>query len=138
MDLTIESVDYAPADLYDQQPFSASLLRQLAGPDQPDYWLAALHQPLSWSKAGQQHEITHLVLAARWEGTKIAAGATNLPVGIAYVTDATLLDDARLDFRKCEYVAIGIASDSTNGRRTRPLTEIISGTIARLFGLGGQ
>ena len=38
--------------------------------------------------------ITHLVLTARWVGTSIEPGVKELPVGIAYVTDETLLENS--------------------------------------------
>ena len=108
MDILIDSVDYAPEDLYEQTPVRARLLRKVAGNDRPDYWIAELHAPLSWTKDGTARSISHLVLAARWQGTSILPGAT-LAVGIAYVTDDALLTSDRFDFNQAEYVAIGMA-----------------------------
>ena len=109
MKLRITSVDYAPDDLYEQTPFEAELLRQLPGPDRPDYWLAEVHKPIRWAKDGKEHNVTHLVLAARWVGGVIAPGIHNTPVNISYVTDQNLLTEKRLDFSRCAYVAIGVA-----------------------------
>ncbi len=135
MELTIAGVDYAPEDLYGQVPLVVELLREIPGDDRPDYWLGALKKPVRWLKDNCEREISHLVLAARWEGTRIERGARNLPVGIAFVTDPSLLDDKRLDFRKCAYVAIGISDDTSQGP-AGPLTNILSGNIGRAFGAG--
>ena len=67
-----------------------------------------------------------MVLAARWQGTLIGKGMWCLPVKIIYVVDDSTLDDDVLDYRKCEYVAIGAADDATGTlkqviQRTREL-----------------
>jgi hypothetical protein len=137
VELTISSVDYAPGDLYDQVPLRVALLRQVPGPDRPDYWLGALGEPVRWvSDHKGFFEISHVVLSARWQGTSIGPGNTGLPVGIAYVLDMSLLDDEVLDFTKCRYVAIGIADDTTASRPVVPLTSPVAGKIARQFGTG--
>ena len=136
MELTISSVDYAPAELDEQLPIVAELIREIPGDDRPDYWLASTVGPIRWISDNIDHSITHLVLAARWQGTRIAPGVEHLPIGIAYVTDDTLLDDSRLDFNKCKYVAIGIASDTSGGRPVREITSALAGRIARAFGTG--
>ena len=105
--LRMTGVDYAPEDLYGQVPFTAKLLRQVTGPDSPDYWLAELEKPLSWVDAGAPRQITHIVVASRYEGQTITENFTRLVVGLAYVTDTSVLDDASLTFAKCRYVAIG-------------------------------
>ena len=46
MKLTITTVDYAPGELYDQTPIVVKLLRQLPGPDRPDYWLGETERPI--------------------------------------------------------------------------------------------
>ena len=136
MQLTITSVDYAPDELYGQTPFVADLIREVPGSDRPDYWLAALPQALRWNDGGVQREVSHVVLAARWAGTEIAPGVQHLPVSIAYVLDQSVLRDARLEFAKTKYVAIGIAEDTTGGRKPEPLTQVLSGNIRPLFGVG--
>jgi hypothetical protein len=62
----------------------------------------------------------------------------NLPVGIAYVTDISLLEDSELDFSKSAYVAIGIAPDTTEGEAPARLQGILAGNIGRFFGKGGS
>ena len=108
MRLTISDVDSAPPELHAQAPFQVDLIRELPGPDRPDYWLGQLKQPLQWSRQGELREVTHLVLAARLRGSRIGR-ERQLPVGIAYVTDPTLLQDSCVDLAKCCYVAIGMA-----------------------------
>ena len=136
MQLTITTVDYAPEDLYEQVPIVVDLLRQLPGDDRSDYWLGAVRTPIRWLADNRPREVTHLVIAARWEGTSISPGVRNLPVGISYVTDQTILNDNNLVFAKCAYVAIGIAFETSHGDEPRPLNEILAGTIARAFGMG--
>lgn len=136
MELTISEVDYAPGDLYEQTPLVVDLLRELPGDDRPDYWLGELRTPVRWLQENHERQITHVVLAARWEGTRIEPGVENLPVGIAFVTDASLLDDARLDFSKCSYVAIGISHDTGSGKPAEAPDGILAGSIGRLFGKG--
>jgi hypothetical protein len=111
MRIKIRTVDHAPDELYEQTPFEAVLIRELPGPDRPDYWLAALPKPLRWLRGGVETTVTHVVLAARWQGTQIGKGMWSLPVKIIYVVDDSTLDDAILDYGKCEYVAIGAADE---------------------------
>lgn len=136
MQLTIVSVDYAPEELDEQVPIVAGLIRELPGEDRPDYWLAVATRPIRWVSPEGERVISYLVLAARWLGTRIEPGVEHLPIGIAYVTDETLLHDQRLDLAKCHYTAIGIASDTSGGRPARPLTSTLAGNIARAFGTG--
>ena len=109
MNVKVTSVDYAPDELHAQTPFTARILRQIPGPDRPDYLLAELAEPLAWERDGSSVSVSHLVLCARWIGGVIAPGATHLPVNIAYVVDPSVLNDANLDFAKCHYSAIGTA-----------------------------
>lgn len=136
LELTINNVDYAPANLDAQTPFTMTLVRMMPGQDRPDYWLAHLHIPLTWIHDNHEREITHLILAARWQRTQIERDISNLPVAIAYVTDQSLVSDVALDFSKCAFVAIGLAHDTTGGRRIQSQTRITMGTIARQFGTG--
>lgn len=108
MEILVDDVDYAPSDLERQTPFRARLIRQLPGSDRPDYWLAELAEPISWRRGFKIHVIRHIVVAARWVGGEIRAGAT-LPIGIAYVTDDTLVESPTFEARMSEYVAIGMA-----------------------------
>ncbi len=111
MRMIITDVDYAPDDLPGQTAFDVDLMKQMPGPDRPDYWLGRLRRPLRWSREGAERSITHVVLSARWVGMQIGRDR-RLPVGIAYVTDPTLLQDAGLKLEKCAYVAIGMAREA--------------------------
>ena len=136
MQLTITSLDYAPNDLYAQTPFVAELLRELPGPDRPDYWLAALNVPLRWTVDGTERSVFHVVLAARWAGTQIQPGNQHLSVGIAYIIEPSLLSDASVDFQTLRYVAIGNAEDTTGGRQPVPMRHAMAGRVCRHFDLG--
>ena len=138
MDLTITSVDYCPPELHDQTPIKVRLLRELPGDDRPDYWLGELRNSISWIDNNIERTITHIIVAARWEGTQIEPKAENLPVGIAYVIDQSLLNDQKLDFEKCRYVAIGLSSVSNGSASVKPLKHILAGRIGRFFGVGNQ
>ena len=91
MELTITGVEYSPVELDEQIPLVVTLLREMPGDDRPDYWLGELKTPIMWIDKNHERKITHIILAARWKGTRIEPNVKNLPVGIAYVTDASLL-----------------------------------------------
>jgi hypothetical protein len=101
------SADYEPEDLVAQLPREGTLVRKIAGPDRPDYWLASLDSPLTWNDNGSTRTVNLLILAARYEGQSISPPIDRLVTGIAYVVDESLLGDATLSFDKCRYVAIG-------------------------------
>ena len=107
--IRVTEVDSAPEDLYVQVPFEIELLRQISGPDRPDYWLGKLTSPLKWVTDGNSNLVTHVVVAARWVGGQLQAGMQHTPLNIAYVIDQSVLQDSHLDFAKCAYVAIGVA-----------------------------
>lgn len=136
MQLSITSVDHAPADLHEQVPLVVDLIREIPGEDRPDYWLGALRAPIRWLVDNHVRDVTHLVVTARWQGTAIVPGAVNLPLGIAYVVDPSVLDDARLDLAKCAYVAIGIAMETSGGAEPSSWKGLLAGHIARAFGKG--
>ncbi len=134
MQLNITEVDYSPADLDKQIPFIIDLMRQMLGDDRPDYWLGHLQKPLRWNDGNIEREITHIVVAARWVGTKIKPSIRNLPVGLAYVMDLSLLEDSTLDLNKCKYIAIGLADELTGG--SGGIIGAISRLISRIFNSG--
>ncbi len=110
MKLTIYDVDYAPKELSAQVPIEVDLLRMIPGSDRPDYWLEKTKLPLKWLDNDIEKSIPHIIVCARWVGTEIGTNFKKLPVGIAYITDQTLLEDEVLSFEKCKYIAIGTAS----------------------------
>jgi len=136
MQLRITSVGYAPSELDEQLPIEIELIRMLPGVDRPDYWLASVKKPVRWLSNNLVREIRYLVVAARWQGTSIGPGVEHLPIGIAYVTDESLLEDARFELKKAYYAAIGVASDTMGGVQTKPSTATKGGTIAPGFGDG--
>ncbi len=136
MQLTITSVDYAPRELDQQTPIVVDLLKELPGDDRPDYWLGVTTKPIRWISENIEREVSHVILAARCQGSRIEPGAKNLPVGIAYVVDTSLLDDKKLSFAKCVYIAIGVAHESGAGLETEEPTGIIDGKISQTFGIG--
>lgn len=138
MRLTITSVDYAPPELDGQIPLTVELLRQLPGTDRPDYWLGVLTKPIRWIDNNIEKIVSHIVIAARWQGTQIAPGVENLPIGIAYVTDDSLLKDERFELSKSKYVAIGVAYETSSGKSPTKLTNILAGAIGRGSGVGGK
>jgi hypothetical protein len=109
--LIVTSVEFAPEELHDQVPFVVELIRQLPGADRDDYWLGSVVLPLEWWVDGEERSVRHVVLAARHAGARIEPGVRGLRVGIAFVTDSSLLEDREFDSAKCEYVAIGECND---------------------------
>jgi hypothetical protein len=109
MRFRITSVDFAPDDLYGQVPLEGTLMRRMPGSDRPDYWLAALQKPVVWLDGQEERSITHVIVSSRYVGETIDNGFDRLVIGLAYVTDASLLSDQTLTFEKCRYVAIGVA-----------------------------
>jgi hypothetical protein len=135
MELIIENVDYAPEELYGQVPIRIELLRELPGPDRPDYWLGKVNTPIKWIENNIEKHITHIVVAARWVGTQIKPGVRNLPVGISYVTDVSLLEDSELDFKKCYYCAIGMSHDAIHNMSHKN-KGVLTVILEKLFGKG--
>ena len=110
MRVEITAVDWAPADLYEQVPFAAELLRELPGPSRPDYWLARLERPLRWADGpGGPLEVRFIVLTSRYAGETIRGHAGHLVVGIAYVTDDAQVALPEVDMARCVYAAVGEA-----------------------------
>jgi hypothetical protein len=138
MRITVTTVDHAPQELRDQLPLVIDLLREIPGDDRPDYWLGKVQRPIGWLVENLPRQVTHVVVAARWEGIRIEPGVESLPVGIAYVTDPSVLADDRLDFTKCSYVTIGLCTETSRGNDPQPSDGILRVTIARAFGTGNR
>jgi hypothetical protein len=138
MKLTVTWVDYNPPELERMLPVAVTLLRELPGPDRPDYWLGKLENPVAWTKEGDHIVVDHIVVCARWQGTRIEPLARDLPINIAYVIDPSQIEDPSLNFAKTEFVAIGGANISEGSPITASpsLSEIKTGRIAPGFGLG--
>ncbi|MGW9630540.1 hypothetical protein ACWGST_07525 [Agromyces sp. NPDC055520] len=133
--IVITSVESAPADLAEQLPVHAELVRILPGPDRPDYSLAIAKKPIHFrtTVAALEHAgvdpttadpqmirvhddgtadlvVFGLVLCARVAGETIHLAMKDFPVNIAYVIDNTQLSDASVDFSKSYFAAIGSVS----------------------------
>ena len=113
MKINVTSVDHAPPDLEGQMPFQLELLRKILGSDRQgrDHWIAVAAQPIRWVREGQEVLVTHVLVAARWQGTEIGPGMRQVPINISFVTDTSLLEDSVLDIKKCAFVAIGTADE---------------------------
>ncbi|MGP6170891.1 hypothetical protein ACTU6U_01240 [Microbacterium sp. A196] len=134
--LRVTGIDTGPDDLSEQLPAEARLLRQIPGPDRPDYFFAVLDEAIRYrtsltalrelgvnpDAADPQliriHEdgtvdllVFGIVIAARIAGSHPHAGMKDFPVMLAYVVDNTALRDEVLDFTKIVYSAVGFISD---------------------------
>ena len=140
MELSLRSVAFKTGDKSDPIPLKVTLLRQIAGPDRPDYWLGKLQKPFQWISGSEPgaFEIEYLVLATQWQETSIRRGVTRLPVGIAYVIDPTLIEDRELDLDKIRYVADGIADDPDAPPPSGSWSTRVAGAIAEMFGTKGS
>ena len=127
MRVRVTKIDDGPLELSGQTPFEVEIIRCIPGPDRPDYWLGRLEQPLTWNQEESQRTVTYVLLAAKLVGMHVRPGMRNVPVGIAYVTDESLLQDKDLQFSKCAYVAVGIAEDVTRSFWRSVLSRLRSG-----------
>ena len=105
MRFSITSLDDASEDLDGLLPVKGAVLRQIPGPDRPDYHLAAVDSPFEWKK--EKKKISHIILAGHLVGDVLAPTTRGVGFGIAYVLDDAVLSDTTLDFKKCFYAAIG-------------------------------
>ena len=105
MRFSITGLDDSSEDLDGLLPVKGRILRQIPGPDTPNYFLAILDSAFVWKK--EQKKISHLIIGARWLGGVLSPTMRRTPINIAYVTDESLLSDSKLDFKKCHYAAIG-------------------------------
>lgn len=94
--------DCAPSDMPEQLPIECTIMRTIHGSDRADYAIAICRVPLYYE--GQA--IKHLVLAPRFAGEHISENTQEIVLGVAYVTDDSLINDKTLSFEKCKYVAI--------------------------------
>ena len=110
MRFSITGLDDSSEDLDGLLPVKGSILRQIPGPDRPDYHLAAVDSPFEWKK--EKKKISHIILAGYLEDTVVSPTMRGMGVGIAYVLDDAVLSDATLDFKKCFYAVIGFVDGS--------------------------
>ena len=105
--LRLIDADYEPEDLKAQLPCVITLIREMPGIDRTDYWLAKTEKQIEYN----DKVIDYVIVAARFVGVTIKKGCGHVLLGMAYVTDMSLLDDEKLDFNKWEYVAICSADE---------------------------
>jgi hypothetical protein len=120
MRVNITLADYPPDELYALTPLEVVLLREFPG---TGFWIAALPKAVGWLHNGTEISVRHLILSARYIGTRLGRGMRDITVDIAYVVDESLLADARLAFEKYQVVAIGTVSDITGATTTREKEE---------------
>ena len=128
---------YAITELQAQLPTTATLVRQIPGPDRADYFLVRLERPLKfhpqddfdWTRtqsefhghdeAGDFLWIYAAIVCSLFVGTQLHAGMRHFAVRFALVIDNTLGQDATLAFEKCEYAAQAIVSDAPDTNAVR-------------------
>ncbi len=113
--IEITEITKGPQELDLQLPINAEAIKELPGKDRPDYVLAKLETPITWvnKEKNISKEIELVVLCAKFKGQKVEAGMKDLTVAIAYVIDNSIEKDVMLNFKKCKYIAVGIASSSS-------------------------
>jgi hypothetical protein len=107
MRFSITKLDHRSEDLDGSYPVRGEILRQIPGPDTPNYFLAALDAPFIWKKGNKR--ITHLIIGARMVGGVLSPAMRGLPINIGYMTDDSLLSDSKFSFAKGHFAAIGFA-----------------------------
>lgn len=100
--LRLIDCDVAPENMSKQLPVECIIERTIPGSDRPDYSIAVCKTPLYYD--GQA--IKYLVLAPRFVGEHINKNTHEIVLGVAFVTDDSLIKDKVLSFEKCKYVAI--------------------------------
>ena len=87
----------------------------MPGKDRPDYILAKLDTSLLWvdKKKGVNKEIDFVVLCAKYKGQSVNNSMKNMIVAVAYVIDNSIEKDSKLNFKKCKYMAVAIASSTS-------------------------
>ena len=108
----ITEITKGPKELKLQLPIYAHELQPIPGIARPDYILAKLNSPILWvdEKKRINKEIKFVVLCSKFKDQSLKSGVKNITVAIAYVIDNTIEKDVLLDFKKCKYIAVGVAS----------------------------
>lgn len=103
----ISHIVYEPSEIRNQLPCDGVLLRQISGPDRPAYWLAELSKPIRYSHGEITRDFRYLVVTRRYR-RDVQPCAGTCVVGLAFVTDTSLLFDDTLDYSKCTTQTVGI------------------------------
>lgn len=107
-DVSIDSITKGPEELMLQIPVILTLEKQMAGKDRPDYFLGKLNKPIYWKD--KEVDIDYVIICSKKKNDPVSKNMKDCLIAIAFVTDQSLLEQDKLDFRKCEYLADGKAS----------------------------
>ncbi len=107
--IEISEITKGPDELSYQLPVQAKVLKQIPGKDRPDYFLVELEKSVFWvdEQKDINTEINYLIICSKKKGQSISNEMKDVILAIAYVTDESVKTDSRLNFKKCEYVAVG-------------------------------
>jgi hypothetical protein len=111
-DIEISSISKGPKELTYQLPIAAKVIQQIPGKDRPDYFVAELEKSIFWvdEKKNINTEISYVVIASKKKSQSVESSMKDVILAIAYVTDESVLSDTTLSFKKCTYIADGVAS----------------------------
>ena len=109
MIVEIENFDGMAPPIGATEPMRITLLRRFASsPDGSEYWLGRPEAPFAYRpKDSAGIIVSHVVVGPGWNGQSFDGPNRDGRVNLAYVTDASLLEDEVIDFAKCDYVAYG-------------------------------
>ncbi|MBS9533015.1 hypothetical protein KIH27_05360 [Mycobacterium sp. M1] len=119
-------MDTGPAELAGQLPRNATYMGFRPGPDRPDYCIFMLEKPLQWilpagfdesrfapdgmvrtvPEFGRVASVPSVLAFTRLVGDRIDPSARKLPVGLAYILNWNLGQEAVVDFDKVHYAAV--------------------------------
>jgi hypothetical protein len=107
MIVVIRNFDGNPPPQGASEPMRVSLVCRLISRDGSEYWLALPSADFAYETAdGRTLQVSNVIVSPGSLGQSFAP-AFEGRVNVAYVTDSSLLTDAVLDFKKCDYVAHG-------------------------------
>lgn len=147
-----------PAELRDELPLVATVLRVVPGPQgRGEFWCARLERPVKYrigdvfdtrrcqpeslgnDSAGPFLWIQIIVMSAHHPGQRIQPGITGMQVDVAYVVDLTLGQDSALDPAKVDYAGIAIVDDQPGLLAVRAgLIDRVQSLVSALKELSGQ
>ncbi|MEO9884585.1 MAG: hypothetical protein ABJR05_03510 [Balneola sp.] len=110
--IEITSIEKGPKELELQLPINAEAVKELPGKDRSDYILAKLESSILWvnKEKGISKEIDFVVLCAKFKGQSVTSSMKDMTVAVAYVIDNSIEKDVMLNFKKCKYMAVAIAT----------------------------
>lgn len=147
-----------PAELRDELPLVATVLRVIPGPQgRGEFWCARLERPVKYrigdafdTARCQPESLGHdsggpflwiqiIVMSAHHPGQRIQPGITGMQVDVAYVVDLTLGQDSALDPAKVDYAGIAIVDDQPGLLAVRAgLIDRVQSLVSALQELSGQ